>query len=321
MTICDTTAANIARAGAAIADGRLVAFPTETVYGLGGDATAPRAVAKIFAAKGRPRFNPLIVHVCDPAAADQFACVSGLARTLADALWPGPMTLVMMLRPGAGIAELATAGLDTVAVRVPSHPVARALIGAAGTPIAAPSANLSGHVSATQASHVADDFGNAVDIVLDGGPCRHGLESTIVDVTGSAPIILRQGAIAAAAIAHAADCPAQFATTSSPAPRAPGQLTSHYAPKCRVRLNARDVEPDEALLAFGSDLPEHAGACENLSPGGDVVEAAINLFAALRRLDRPGIKRIAVMPIPEHGLGLAINDRLRRAAAPRPHGP
>jgi L-threonylcarbamoyladenylate synthase len=289
--------------------GELVAFPTETVYGLGGDAANPRAVAAIFAAKRRPEFNPLIVHVADLAAAERIARFDARARAYAARFWPGALTLVLPRRDGGGIADLACAGLDTVAVRVPAHPAAQRLLRAAAVPVAAPSANRSGRISPTAAAHVADELGDRVALILDAGACPVGIESTILDLSGAAPQVLRLGGVtleALGAVAVAGD---------APRPRGPGQLPSHYAPALPVRLMASEARPGEALLAFG---PAPPGAVLNLSPRGDLAEAAANLFAMLRRLDRPDFTGIAVMPIPERGLGRAINDRLRRAAAPRP---
>lgn len=312
----------IALAAAALRRGELVALPTETVYGLGADATNARAVARIYEAKGRPRFNPLIVHVASGEQAAAIAVLGPKAVRLAEAFWPGPLTLVVPLRQGAGIADLVTAGLDTVAVRVPSHPVAHALIVAAGCPIAAPSANRSGHVSPTLAQHVADDLGDAPTVILDAGATAHGLESTILDASGDSAVLLRAGAVTAEAIEQVlgerlvrnAD---SVADGDAALPSAPGQLASHYAPRAPLRLEAREVAAGEALLSFGADVPAHSGPVINLSPTGDLVEAAANLFAALRQLDASRPAAIAVMPIPDQGLGEAINDRLRRGAAPR----
>ena len=317
MPIYDATPSNIAMAARALRAGELVAFATETVYGLGADATNAEAVAKIFAAKQRPRFNPLIVHIADAGSARDFAQFSPLAETLANAFWPGPLTLVLPLTPTAKIPDLTVAGLSTVAVRVPSHPIAQRLIAAAGCPVAAPSANISGHVSATTAAHVAEDFGATVGVVLDAGPCAHGLESTIIDATGTDPVILRHGAVTGGQITKATGRRLLQKTDATARPSAPGQLASHYAPGCPVRLNVRSVKDGEALLAFGPQPLPHTGVTENLSAAGDVKEAAINLFAALRRLDRIATTGIAVMAIPDQGIGSAINDRLRRAAAPR----
>lgn len=289
------------------------------MYGLGADATNGRAVAAIFEAKGRPQFNPLIVHVPNLAAAERIAIFTPVARRLAEAFWPGPLTIVLQRRADAGISDLVTAGLESIAVRVPAQPVAQALLAAAERPLAAPSANRSGRVSPTTARHVAEDLGDKVTMVLDGGPTRHGLESTVVAVeTDGAVRLLRPGAVTRGDIAAVLDAPLADGPVGEGAhPISPGQLASHYAPNAALRLDAHDVRPGEALLAFGPDAPETDGPSFNLSPSGDLAEAAAALFAALRELDRTGAATIAVMPIPEHGLGEAINDRLRRAAAPR----
>jgi L-threonylcarbamoyladenylate synthase len=311
----------IAEAARILTAGGLVAFPTETVYGLGADATNGAAVARLYAAKGRPRFNPLIVHVADRAAAAGLGKFDATASTLAAAFWPGPLTLVLPKTDDCPVAELATAGLETIAVRAPDHPVAHALIEAAGRPLVAPSANRSGHVSPTTAAHVAADLGARIDLILDAGPTRVGVESTIVACLSERPVLLRPGGVARAAIEEILAGPlGEPAPARSDAPQAPGMLASHYAPTSRLRLDAAMVEPHEALLAFGPGLPPgaaHAVAALNLSPTGDLVEAAANLFAHLRALDRSGARAIAVMPVPREGLGEAINDRLTRAAAPR----
>ena len=317
MTIYDATSETIERAARVILDGGLVAMPTETVYGLAGDATNGRAVASIYAAKGRPSFNPLIVHVASVEAARRVVSLGAAGERLAAAFWPGPLTLVARALPGNGIASLVTAGLDTVAVRVPVHAVTRALLEACGCPLAAPSANTSGRISPTTAQHVAADFGDRLGLILDGGACGHGLESTIVDVSSEGVALLRPGAITAEAIEAVAGVALARRLVDEHAPSAPGQLASHYAPRAGVRLGAVGVEPGEALLAFGREVPETVGPVFNLSVAGDLVEAAQNLFAALHVLDASGAKTIAVMPIPAEGLGEAINDRLKRAAAPR----
>jgi L-threonylcarbamoyladenylate synthase len=311
----------IETAAAALRGGKLVAFPTETVYGLGADATNALAVAAVFEAKGRPTFNPLIVHVATPEAAAELGQLTEAGASLAQAFWPGPLTLVLAKRPGCPVADLATAGLDTIAVRVPAHPVAQALLRAAGVPVAAPSANRSGRVSPTTAEHVAADLGGRVAMILDGGAARVGLESTVIDATGAEPVVLRLGAVAREDIAHALGRPVAVATGEAGKPASPGMLARHYAPAARLRLGATDVREDEALLAFGAtNVPPHAGLMLNLSWSGDLAEAAANLFSALRTLDAAvaasGARGIAVMPIPEQGLGEAINDRLRRAATP-----
>jgi L-threonylcarbamoyladenylate synthase len=299
-----------------LAQGELVAFPTETVYGLGGDALNDRAVAAIFAVKDRPRINPLIVHVTDLAAAESLAIFDDRARELAARFWPGPLSLVLKRRAGCRVSLLASAGLETLALRVPAHELALRLIGAAGTPLAAPSANRSGRVSPTAADHVAAELGGRIAAILDGGSCQVGVESTVVDLSGDKPTLLRPGGLALEAIEEVAGPVARMAGPSG-APRSPGMLASHYAPALPLRLDARSVASDEALLAFGRDVPAGAARVLSLSETGDLVEAAANLFAALRTLERGDHRAIAVMPIPEAGLGLAINDRLRRAAAPR----
>lgn len=316
------TEAAIASAAGHLRAGRLVAFPTETVYGLGADATNGRAVARIFAAKSRPRFNPLIVHVLDAATAATHVVFTPLAHRLADAFWPGPLTLVLDKRDTSPLSDLVTGGLSSVAVRAPSHPIARALLTATDRPLAAPSANRSGRISPTLAAHVEAEFGDELAMILDGGPTAHGLESTILDARGEAPVLLRPGAVTVEAIEAALGVKIVRCSPDAERPNAPGQLTSHYAPRAGVRLEAHDIRPGEALLAFGpTPLPTQRGPVINLSPAGDLAEAAANLFAALRDLDASGAEAIAVMPIPAEGLGEAINDRLRRAAAPRPQAP
>lgn len=312
--------AAIDEAGRLIREGHLVAFPTETVYGLGADATNSRAVASIFEAKGRPRFNPLIVHVPHIAAAERIAVLTPAARRLAQSFWPGPLTLVLKRRPEAGLSDLVSAGLDTVAVRVPAQPVAQALLAAAKRPLAAPSANRSGRVSPTTALHVLEDLDGKAAMILDGGATRHGLESTVVDVADEAHVrLLRPGAIPRAALEALLGAPLLACESDDEMrPVSPGQLASHYAPRAALRLDAQDVRPGEALLSFGPNGPVAPGPSINLSPTGDLAEAAASLFAALRDLDRTGAETIAVVPIPDEGLGEAINDRLRRAAAPRP---
>jgi L-threonylcarbamoyladenylate synthase len=319
MSNADAAAAGIAAAASALRRGALVGLPTETVYGLAGDARSDRAVAAIFAAKGRPQFNPLIVHVASSEDAQRLAIFPEPARRLAAAFWPGPLTLVLPRRGDSGISALATAGLKTVAIRVPAHPVAHALLAAAALPVAAPSANRSGHVSATTAAHVAADLGDAVAVILDAGPTGIGLESTVVGFSGDRAVLLRPGGLARGAIEHVLGAPLAAPGGTPDRPAAPGMLAKHYAPAARVRLEARHVRPGEALLAFGPDLPpgaEDAVAIANLSPSGDVVEAAANLFAMLRFLDARA-EAIAVMPIPREGLGEAIADRLGRAAEGR----
>lgn len=289
--------------------GELVAIPTETVYGLAADATNGEAVARIYSTKGRPQFNPLIVHVAYVGMAERYVEWTDEAEKLADAFWPGPLTLVLKRRADCPISELVSAGGDTLAIRCPQHPVAHQLIAAYGEGIAAPSANRSGRVSPTTAQHVREEFGDAV-FVIDGGPCRHGIESTVVDLSGAAPAILRPGSITRQMLEKVLG-PLGEAEGGI---KSPGQLESHYAPNLAVRLNATTVDADEALLAFGPTPLAGAGAVLNLSAGGKLHEAAANLFAHLRALDDARYKAIAVMPIPEEGLGEAINDRLRRAA-------
>ncbi|WP_404381737.1 L-threonylcarbamoyladenylate synthase [Caenispirillum salinarum] len=309
--------ATLTEAGRLLRDGVLVAFPTETVYGLGGDATSETAVAGIFEAKGRPRFNPLIVHVPDADAAARLVEMDTRARVVAEAFWPGPLTLVLPRRADSGLSLLVSAGLDSVAVRVPAHPVAQGLLRAAGRPVAAPSANRSGAISPTRAAHVAESLGERVALIVDGGPCSVGLESTVLDLTTPAATILRPGAITAAdlepLIGPVAESGGEGQDADPAAPKSPGQLLSHYAPDRPVRLNATAAHPGEALIGFGGT----EGAEADLSPSGDLKEAAAALFATLRALDRAPFTGIAVAPIPDEGLGRAINDRLKRAAAPR----
>jgi L-threonylcarbamoyladenylate synthase len=314
MAVIEASNAAIEAAAKALRSGKLVAFPTETVYGLGADATNGRAVAAIFVAKGRPRFNPLIVHVRDVAAAARLGALTPLGRQLAEAFWPGALSLVMAKQPGCAVADLATAGLETIAVRVPSHAIAQALLRSVDRPIAAPSANLSGRVSPTTAAHVEADLGSRVAMILDGGATAVGLESTVVDTTGDDPVILRLGGVAREEIARVLGRPLAVAVADAGKPTSPGMLERHYAPAARLRLDASQARDGEALLAFGRSIPRHAGPTINLSTSGDLAEAAANLFAALRALDATGGGSIAVMPIPNEGLGEAINDRLRRAA-------
>lgn len=305
--------AGIARAAQLLAEGELVAFPTETVYGLGGDARSDRAVARIYEAKGRPSFNPLIVHLPDLIAADRIAHVGPKARMLAQAFWPGPLTLVLPLREGSGISPLVTAGLETVAVRVPAHPLAQKLLRAFAGPLAAPSANPSGRVSPTRAAHVLEGLTGRIAAVLDGGSCAVGLESTIV-LADPRPVLLRPGGLPVEALEAALG---ETLATGGDAgkPTSPGQLASHYAPEAAVRLEALEARQGEILVGFGA-----VKGGLSLSETGDLVEAAARLFQTLRDADwlaGPG-GRIAFAPVPERGLGRAINDRLRRAAAPRP---
>ena len=306
-------AANIAVAAAALKAGRLIAFPTETVYGLGGDATNDNAVAAIFEAKSRPAINPLIIHVSDRTMAEQLGQFDDRARRLSERHWPGPLTIVLPRQRECPVSLLATAGLDTLALRLARHPVAAALLRSFAGPIAAPSANPSGRISPTTAAHVAESLGDKPAAILDGGPSTIGLESTIVDLSGARPRLLRPGGLPVEEI-EALIGPLA-ASDAGERPRAPGMLASHYAPCLPLRLNVRTVESSDALLAFGPRPLAGAGTSLNLSLAGDVREAAANLFAYLRRLDASGARAIAVMPIPAHGLGQAINDRLCRAAA------
>jgi L-threonylcarbamoyladenylate synthase len=314
----------IDEAARVLAAGGLVAFPTETVYGLGADATNAAAVAKLYAAKGRPAFNPLIAHVGELAAAQALAVFDAAAERLAAAFWPGPLTLVLPKSADCPVAELATAGLDTIAVRLPAHFIARALIARLGKPVVAPSANRSGHVSPTTADHVMADLADRIDLVLDGGPAPVGLESTILACLDGGVTLLRPGGLPREAIERVLGHPVREAPVAAGTDEevllAPGMLASHYAPRASLRLDAQAVEPGEALLAFGPHMVSGAAQAVrtlNLSAPGDLVEAAANLFSHLRELDRAGARTIAVAPIPHEGLGEAINDRLARAAAPR----
>ncbi|OWU73381.1 L-threonylcarbamoyladenylate synthase [Marinibacterium profundimaris] len=303
--------AGIARAAALLAAGESVAFPTETVYGLGADARNGAAVARVYAAKGRPAFNPLIVHVADLRAARQLVHFTDQAERLAAEFWPGPLTLVLPLREGHGIASIVTAGLPTLGVRVPAGDAAQALLRAFGGPVAAPSANPSGRISPTTADHVLDGLSGRIAAVLDGGACGVGIESTIVgEDPGGAPVLLRPGGVASEAIEAALATPLTRPVAGD-LPSAPGQLASHYAPRAAVRLNAQEAREGELLLGFGAVRGDMS-----LSETGDPQEAAARLFDMLHRLDTTG-RPIAVAPIPETGLGAALNDRLRRAAAPR----
>jgi L-threonylcarbamoyladenylate synthase len=312
-----------AAAARVLAGGGLVAFPTETVYGLGADAANAAAIARLYQAKGRPAFNPLIAHVGDIDAARRIVRFDAVALALAEAFWPGPLTLVLPKAENCPVADLATAGLDTVAIRVPVHTIARDILRAFGGPVVAPSANLSGHVSPTTAEHVRSDLAGRIDLIVDGGAVAVGVESTIVGCF-EAPMLLRPGGVPRADIervlGRALTQPLEDADNDSGQPLAPGMLASHYAPRTKVRLNAERLEPGEALLAFGSDAVsgiDAASAVMNLSIRGDLTEAAANLFGYLRALDARQARAIAVMPIPDDGLGEAINDRLRRAAVGR----
>lgn len=311
----------IAEAAEILGRGGLVAFPTETVYGLGADARSDVAVARIYEAKQRPAFNPLIAHIANMAAARSEGVFDARAETLAAAFWPGPLTLVVPAAPQGSVALLARAGLDTIALRVPAHPVAQALLERFGGPVAAPSANPSGSVSPTMAAHVLESLSGRIDAVLDAGPCAVGLESTIVDCCGPEPAILRPGGVSRADIEAVlgAKLPRKPPQADAGKPLAPGMLASHYAPRARVRLRARSASPGEGILDFAGQLAGYAmgSPYADLSASGDVTEAAANLFASLRQLDATGVAQIAVAPIPGHSLGEAINDRLRRAAAGR----
>jgi len=312
MPIVAATKESIARAAEALARGEIVAFPTETVYGLGANALNAAAVAKVFAAKDRPRFNPLIVHVLGPGEAEAYAVINETARKLIGAFWPGPLSLVLPRRSGCAIADLVSAGLDTIALRSPNNEIARDLLKAAKLPIAAPSANRSGRVSPTTAAHVEAELGTVPAMILDGGPCTLGLESTVLGIEGDEVTLLRLGALPREEIEKVLGC--KLATPKADSRVAsPGQLAVHYAPTTRLRLDARSPRKGEALLAFGPNAPDFAGPAINLSPRGDLVEAAAKFFTALRTLDAAGVDAIAVMPIPDRGLGEAINDRLKRA--------
>ncbi|WP_376087174.1 L-threonylcarbamoyladenylate synthase [Roseomonas sp. CCTCC AB2023176] len=315
----------VARAAKLLREGRLVAFPTETVYGLGADARNAEAVAAIFEAKGRPHFNPLILHFGSIRFAFREVVPDERAERLARKFWPGPLTLVLPRHPDSRVDLLAGAGLDTLAIRVPGHRLALAMLNLTMIPIAAPSANPSGGVSPTTAAHVRDGLDNVVDAILDGGPCAVGVESTVLDLSGGGAVLLRPGGVPVEEIE------AEIGPVGRPVPieageatrslRSPGMLLSHYAPDSPVRVGATEVGEDEALLAFGDPLPG-AAVTWNLSPRANVGEAAARLFSGLRWLDlrvsRLGLKGIAAMPVPGGGLGAAINDRLQRAAAPRP---
>lgn len=298
------------KAAALIREGKLVAFPTETVYGLGANALDDKAVAQIYEMKGRPTFNPLITHVLGAEDAFIYGQYTSRAEKLMEAFWPGPLTLIMPRRKEGKLSLLVSAGLDTVALRAPKHPLARALLTRAGVPIAAPSANKSGHVSPTTAEHVKEEFGDKLAMIVDGGSSFLGIESTVLDITGEVPVILRPGSITAEKIEKVIE--EKVATQGDGKIKSPGMLESHYAPNATLRLNATEKKPEEMMLAFGKNVKGDM----NLSANGDLLEAASNLFWMLRALDK-NTKHIAVMPIPMEGLGIAINDRLSRAAAPR----
>lgn len=317
MIISSTSADAVPLAVRMLKRNELVALPTETVYGLAGLSTSPEAIARIYAAKNRPSSNPLISHVSDIAMAEEYALFDPVSRKLAEIFWPGPLTLILPLRQG-GIDRSSTAGGELAALRSPAG-FAHEVIAELGLPVAAPSANTSGRISPTTAHHVADDLGERVSLIVDGGPTRLGVESTVIRVSDAGLALLRQGALTAEKIAAATDIPL-IEAGSGEARLSPGTLSSHYAPKSALRLNADRVAPDETLLAFGPDAiagQERAAAVFNLSPDGDLTEAARNLFDLMHKADATGTHGIAVAPIPRHGLGIAINDRLTRAAAPR----
>ena len=316
ISALDRPAAAIEQATRALRAGRLVAVPTETVYGLAANATDPGAIARIYEAKGRPRFNPLIIHVRSSDMAAELVRLGDDGARLAAEFWPGPLTIVATANEPAMVADIAAAGLDTLAVRVPSHPVMQQILEGADLPLAAPSANISGHITATNAADVAADLGDKLSLIVDAGPSNLGLESTIISVDGE-PTLLRPGAIDSEAIEAALG--KALAVPDGAGIAAPGMMTSHYAPNVRLRMNATEIRPGESVLAFGSELPagaDEAGAIVNLSPAGDLRQAAAGFFAAIRVLEKEGAP-IAAATVPERGLGRAINDRLRRASAPR----
>jgi L-threonylcarbamoyladenylate synthase len=308
----------IAQATNLLQSSQLVAVPTETVYGLAADATDDKAVAQIFACKGRPSFNPLIIHVSDVDMAGQHVQWNAEAESLASTFWPGPLTLVLFRSAASSVSLLASAGGDTLAVRCPAHPVMHAVIAACGRPLAAPSANRSGRVSPTSAQHVREEFGDTIPLIIDGGECKVGVESTVLDLTGAAPVLLRPGSVLKEDIERVLQREVLLPSAAETHFKSPGMLESHYAPHLPVRLHATQVAGNEALIAFGTSPLQGAAHTINISERADLTEAAAHVFAALRTLDQPGLAAIAVMPIPEEGLGIAINDRLRRAAAPRP---
>jgi L-threonylcarbamoyladenylate synthase len=303
----------------ALAAGDIVGMPTETVYGLAADATNGLAVARIYAAKGRPSFNPLISHVATLEEAEKYGVFNDAARRLAQAIWPGPLTLVVPYRQNSGISDLARAGLDTIALRVPAHPIALALLQRFGRPLAAPSANVSGRISPTTAGDVAHDLGNAVAVILDGGPCTVGVESTVIRCDGNSFLQLRPGGVTRESLETIAGLKVDTNTGESPI-HSPGMLAAHYAPFAPLRMNVLELKPGDAILAFGPAKLQHysySNPLLNLSPQGDLLQAAARLFSALRELDAHNPAAIAVVPIPNHGLGEAINDRLVRASTPR----
>ena len=311
---------NIARAAALLFEGKLVAFPTETVYGLGANAINGKAVARIFKTKGRPNFNPLIIHVSTIDEAEKLVKFNSYAKTLAQEFWPGPLTLVLPRRTNCEVSEIASAGLDTLAIRVPSHKICRTLLQVANVPIAAPSANRSGSVSPTTAQHVSESLGSSVDFILDDGPCSVGVESTILDVSGDNIKLLRPGGITLENLSRIAGTILSFSDEKQ-TPIAPGMLSQHYATELPLRMNASKLKPGEALIAFGKVSTRDTGMVYNLSESEDLGEAAANLFRMMRLADQPPNKGIAVTPIPNHGLGRAINDRLKRASHKRPLAP
>lgn len=304
---------NCRRAAELIRAGELVSFPTETVYGLGADATNCDAVAKIFEAKNRPDFNPLIVHVNNSDKAAKYVKFNRTAKLLANAFWPGPFTMVLPKKETGSLSNLISAGLDTIAIRVPEHKAAQTILNQFDGPIAAPSANISGHISPTNAIHVDGEFGDELKMIIDGGPCNKGIESTIVQVSDDNIVLLRPGNVTIEAIENVTDIKVTLGGNNAN-PNSPGQLASHYAPNAKMRLNVTTPSNDECLLAFGV-TPDHKGL--NLSPSGNLTEAATNLFSMMRELDSRECATIAVSPIPQTGLGRAINDRLKRAAAPK----
>tara|TARA_B100000686_G_C16795546_1_gene982033 strand:- start:1388 stop:2332 length:945 start_codon:yes stop_codon:yes gene_type:complete len=313
--ILPNTIDTVRKAANLLTKGRLVAFPTETVYGLGADATSDEAVAKIFEVKNRPSFNPLIIHLAEASDVEKLAIMTQAAKLLADAFWPGPISLVLRRTNHCPVSFLASAGLDTVAVRVPSHPIAKLILEESKIPIAAPSANISGKVSPTTAKHVLDSLGPQLNLIVDSGPCEIGLESTVVDCTQEKPAILRPGGVTYEELIKVLGA-LENRETDRQAPIAPGTMESHYAPSATIRMNANHAKVGEGLLAFGPEIHSNKNNKFNLSPEGNLVEAAANLFSMIRKLDQE-YNKIAVMPIPNHGLGIAINDRLQRAAAAR----
>jgi len=315
--IVEPTPKTVELAAELLRDGKLVAFPTETVYGLGADATRNDAVAAVYAVKGRPKSNPLIIHVPSLDAASEIACFDKRADMLAETFWPGPLTLILPRHPRCVVSIDACAGLATVALRIPASDIALDLLRKSRRPIAGPSANASGRTSPTTARHVRQGLGNAISMILDGGPCQVGIESTVIALADERPLLLRPGGIPVEKIERLIGLISEPGSDSDSTPRSPGRAVSHYAPRLFVRLDATSVDADEALLAFGSDVLMGAATTLNLSPGGDINEAAANLYRMLLELDDPVFKRIAVMALPDTGVGRAINDRLRRAAAPR----